>query len=1536
MISNNNDRIEDLDDAEKQGANVTTPIDRIPNKHMEAVRSAVAAPDMFRRITGNDSVHYALPTMPSLNAQEKHTVDAVQYATLFRKINRLLPPEHITSQECRTLLNEICAAAGISPNQISLYIFEADYADVHIIPDAREMHISLSALESIEYRPDLLKAIMAHEIGHVLLRHFPHLGDDLDEHISSYDEEYQADRVSSILMARLGENPEAIAEALEKIEKFNSERNYRENGEFSLPWLMHSHPDVSRRTLSTRNTSRLFRHSKANMAQANKLQEVSHKDFDSECIDRERFRVADIVNVVKYGLCGLVIFDEMPVSERAHCFEALQKTFALKEGDGGAVADIHKARVSVRQLQSDHSSISEFPCLEASAGQVNKWAAEHDTEKIREWWVSALHTPLDSEYYADFKRQLKKYTSATAEILLQELDGVAYIENLARIQDDLLGGELSYFPVTVPFIVEILMRKMLEGFDKNPESIERFFLFLSEYRKKHGSKLPDNLYIPFLNFIRTVFLENNDFATRKNIIELLKKYIHEFNISIFSNHQLFVTNYFHEVTEWGRANTVLGPDEEVIQFRKRSDTKDTAGEIEKFKIEDEIANTKEGSYGERYCKIYIVADPAYQGYEIHANSPGLFTLTIGPHFSEADFDSLIEEIDKTYHLWNLDYKTEGKTLREWIKNDADSIRDLKMDKTRFGAKGTIIFVRSFFEKTQKLAKTAQMPASEYKRLLCGIPYNFQVKNKRQYLEGGRNAYLEADHDRFREADSKVAAVLMSDEEFKTAYFGKGRTDYVKVRYGIVDDNIALYRNINTLWRLSTLKNEFDALAAPHEKIEYLANTHRARNAYRDQLFVMAMGWSPLEYVDDIPSIQNQIKTCSDRTILLQLMHHFSNSLLSLSCSERLWQFCVTETPESFLEQLSSTERARVLEPLAEIEPELHSPALQAIVACYPGTSYVRDEKLRPLIDAAVDESSTLQIASLLSEPPPGVIQPRRASVVVIQESLFDAMKKMDQLSKEECLLYMLGHRNFYSAIDALSDSERREKFDRLRAMALYKTDDFKKKEHGKKLYKVSEPDAIVNLVKIAGVPLDHIFDQHRVGSTKREQRDLLAFILCGETGVLVKKDTDEFLSVVAHTIVYERGIGIELDESEKRHISGLLTCALKNCALNKLPDLFLECLYLSQTNATSLPELIATLMQKIGPVFVKAGQYLATQTATLPKEWIKAFGRLSDGNAQSEKTLLYEYEYAAYGIESPFESMGRKINEGSMAAVYEGTLKSGEQVAVKVVHPFIESELDGEIKLLQSLVEYVNDTPSLGLKIPSNLAEVINAQMSEELSTEKEIEKNTKLASALSPQVEGVRFSPMKIYTDHCREGMIVMGYCPGKSIAQSESSVRNVVGIEVLRQILAEDHYQSDPNPGNFREDQHLVYWLDPGNVQPSTPELKGVIKEIAQSLLAQNMTGLAAALAKMIKTPTAMEFEPPHSAISRWISSLDSVNKTEGVFENIEKILQDFIALCENNGYVLNEFAVHLLKTLGLLRPLLQGVSTEILYRNIVPLLV
>jgi ubiquinone biosynthesis protein len=241
----------------------------------------------------------------------------------------------------------------------------------------------------------------------------------------------------------------------------------------------------------------------------------------------------------------------------------------------------------------------------------------------------------------------------------------------------------------------------------------------------------------------------------------------------------------------------------------------------------------------------------------------------------------------------------------------------------------------------------------------------------------------------------------------------------------------------------------------------------------------------------------------------------------------------------------------------------------------------------------------------------------------------------------------------------------------------------------------------------------------------------------------------------------------------------------------------------------TLPERLRTLIEELGPTYIKFGQILADRPDIISDRLRVELKKLQSKAEPFDDEIAIELIEEELGgkIEDFFESFDKKnIASASIGQVYKGTLKTGEPVIIKIQRPNIE----GKIKLDLSILKYfagqlVKEFPGLQIVDIIGVVEEFGHTLMLELDYLNEAGNATRFA-AMFKDVPYCKIP--KVYLRFCTAKLLILedvtginpdnvqllraeGYDP-KQIAENGTRI-------VLEMIFKHGFFHADPHAGNI-----------------------------------------------------------------------------------------------------------------------------------------
>ena len=264
----------------------------------------------------------------------------------------------------------------------------------------------------------------------------------------------------------------------------------------------------------------------------------------------------------------------------------------------------------------------------------------------------------------------------------------------------------------------------------------------------------------------------------------------------------------------------------------------------------------------------------------------------------------------------------------------------------------------------------------------------------------------------------------------------------------------------------------------------------------------------------------------------------------------------------------------------------------------------------------------------------------------------------------------------------------------------------------------------------------------------------------------------------------------------------------------------------------------------LGPIYIKFGQLLSTRKDILDDELAIELAKLQD------KVPAFNHATAVKLIE---EALGDKVEDvfqafddvplasASIAQVHAATLKSGEDVVVKVIRPNIEKTIKKDIKLMLAVAKLIENYSSDGRRLrPVEVIEDYQHTIMGELDLLSEAANTSQLQRNFNDSQ--LLYVP-DVYWDYCRPNVMVMERIYGTPIANVEELKKRSTNMKLLaergveiffRQVFRDSFFHADMHPGNVFVSHNT----------PETPQyiaidcgIVGTLDKTDQDYLARNL---------------------------------------------------------------------------------------------------
>ncbi|MDR1044257.1 MAG: AarF/ABC1/UbiB kinase family protein [Candidatus Adiutrix sp.] len=335
-----------------------------------------------------------------------------------------------------------------------------------------------------------------------------------------------------------------------------------------------------------------------------------------------------------------------------------------------------------------------------------------------------------------------------------------------------------------------------------------------------------------------------------------------------------------------------------------------------------------------------------------------------------------------------------------------------------------------------------------------------------------------------------------------------------------------------------------------------------------------------------------------------------------------------------------------------------------------------------------------------------------------------------------------------------------------------------------------------------------------------------------------------------------------------------------------------------QDRQLSRPELVRLVIEELGVVFIKWGQYLSTRDDLMPEAYIKEFSRLQN----SVQPMPFE---EVERIVEPIVTSGdlcfldpTPLAAASVGQVHGAKLADGREVVIKVRRPGLRKQVSTDLEILLALAELVEKhLPALASARPAALVEEFGRGLTAELDFSLEAVNLERFGRfyASNPKVKVPR-----IYRSLCSERVLVMEKVDGLKFNDSQAlkaagydlpSLARFGAEVVFEQIMVFGYFHGDPHPGNLLvQPGPRAALVDFGLVGRLSRQTRDILLDLTLAAVRKKPRNVTSALLKLVKADG--DSPPDRERLEVEVDLFLEANLGRPLKElNIGKILNDLL---------------------------------------------
>lgn len=276
----------------------------------------------------------------------------------------------------------------------------------------------------------------------------------------------------------------------------------------------------------------------------------------------------------------------------------------------------------------------------------------------------------------------------------------------------------------------------------------------------------------------------------------------------------------------------------------------------------------------------------------------------------------------------------------------------------------------------------------------------------------------------------------------------------------------------------------------------------------------------------------------------------------------------------------------------------------------------------------------------------------------------------------------------------------------------------------------------------------------------------------------------------------------------------------------------------------SQPERMRLVLEELGPTFIKLGQFLSTRADILPPTYIEEFTKLQDSvppfsfegvAAEIRKELGSDI----FDLFASFEQ--EPIGAASIAQAHRATLKSGEDVVIKIRRPGIKALIETDIEALMLLAMVAErHLPNSEIYDPVGQVRELARTLRKEMDLSLEGRTIERFAANFAS--DSTVYFP-KVYWAYTSKALLTMEMIEGIKVSDVDSLVAAGLDLKLIakrgadafiKMVLEHGFFHGDPHPGNILIlPDNVICLLDFGMTGRIDPFLKSHLTDILMSVL-------------------------------------------------------------------------------------------------------
>lgn len=353
--------------------------------------------------------------------------------------------------------------------------------------------------------------------------------------------------------------------------------------------------------------------------------------------------------------------------------------------------------------------------------------------------------------------------------------------------------------------------------------------------------------------------------------------------------------------------------------------------------------------------------------------------------------------------------------------------------------------------------------------------------------------------------------------------------------------------------------------------------------------------------------------------------------------------------------------------------------------------------------------------------------------------------------------------------------------------------------------------------------------------------------------------------------------------------------------------------------------------EKLGPSFIKIGQILSTRLDILPDAFVKELSHLQDQAPQfpfEEVERIFLEDTGLTLGEAFLHIEEEPLASASIAQVHRGTLRTGEEVIVKVQRPVIDEMLVRDLDILIRLSS----------RVPKGIIDVIDPkeafeQVKQNTLVELDFRNEAKLLNEFREVNKGVACVGVpKVYMGMTTRRVLVEEYIEGikvtnqpelEELGYDMEEISRKLMLSYLKQIFRDGFFHGDPHPGNIIIEEGKIYFIDFGIMGRLPDSLRTSLNRLIETLATRDIDRMVKVCLELATPRGRIDKRKLYDDLERMSDSYFSANMKD---IRMTAFITDFIRMFKRNNLAIPSELTILAKALSILEGLFQKLAPEL----------